>query len=106
MQIISEEKDENEEDANCVSKVRSLNNNKIYAMKRMSLSTIQKTNMDQYLDKVMKMLNKLNNPHRIKYYNYFIKGENLYIIMEYMNNSDIIGFIQAHKIFFYLFQKK
>ena len=98
MQIISEEKDENEEDANSVAKVRSLNNNKIYAMKRMSLSTIQKTNMDQYLDKVMNKLNKLNNPHIIKYYNYFIEGENLYIIMEYMNNSDIIGFIQAHKI--------
>lgn len=46
----------------------------------------------------MPILKGLNNPHIIKYYNYFIEDNNLYVVMEFMNNSDIRGFIQAHQI--------
>ena len=92
-----EEENENESE-NIVAKVRSLNNNKIYAMKKIKATNNQNNNIDLHIDKVMNMLKKLNNPHIIKYYNYFKKDDNYYIIMEFMNNSDIIGFIQAHKI--------
>ena len=79
-----------------VSKVRSLNNNKIYAMKSIGLRKIG-DKLDKYME-VMTQLKQLNNPHIIKYYKTFKDDQNLYLIMEYMNNSDINGFIKAHQI--------
>ena len=79
LQVLSEE-----EDPNFVAKVRSLNNNIIYAMKRIDLSKFEYSNINQYIDKVMEKLKGLNNPHILKYYNHFSEQNNLYIIMEYM----------------------
>ena len=87
-----------EESQNFVAKVRSLKDNQIYAMKRIDLTKSENSNINQYIDQVMNQLKGLNNPHILKYYNHFSDNMNLYIIMEYMNNSDIISFIQAHKI--------
>ena len=103
LQIMSPDEDDDDdeeenESENIVAKVRSLNNNKIYAMKKIKATNNQNNNIGLHIDKVMNILKKLNNPHIIKYYNYFKKDDNYYIIMEFMNNSDIIGFIQAHKI--------
>ena len=93
LMLISEE-----DDQNFVAKVRSLSNNKIYAMKKIDLTNNENSNINQYIDKIMDKLKGLNNPHILQYYNHFSDNVNLYIIMEYMNNSDIISFILAHKI--------
>ena len=79
-----------------ISKVRSLNNNKIYGMKRIELKKLGDDS--EKCMEVMTKLKQLNNPHIIKYYKTFEENENLYLIMEYMNNSDINGFIKAHQI--------
>ena len=94
LQVLSNE----EADKYFVAKVRSLNTNNLYSMKKMDLSNCQ-NNDKNYIDEVMKKLKDLNNPHIIKYYNHFIENNNLYIIMEFMNNSDIRGFIKAHQVF-------
>ena len=78
-----------------VAKVRSLNNHKIYAMKRIELNQIQNKNL--FLS-IMNNLIQLNNPHIIKYYKHFEEKNKLYLFMEFMNNSDINGFIKAHQI--------
>ncbi len=45
----------------------------------------------------MNIIKRLNNPHIIKYYNSFIDNNKLYIIMEFMDNGDFQGYIEAHK---------
>ena len=79
-----------------ISKVRSLNNNKIYAMKRIELKKLE-VESEKCME-IMTKLKQLNNPHIIKYYKTFEDNQNLYLIMEYMNNSDINGFIKAHQM--------
>ena len=83
------------QDSLYVAKVRSLNNHKIYAMKRIEFNKIQNTN--NFLN-IMQNLIQLNNPHIVKYYKYFNENNKLYLFMEFMNNSDINGFIKAHQI--------
>ena len=85
----------------CVYKVRSLKNDKIYAMKKIEVKSLENSNRQayiEYLDKVDK-LKEINNSHIIKYYNSFIFKDNLYLIMEYMNNSDIYDFIKTYQLF-------
>ena len=93
LQVLSEEYNKN-----YVSKVRSLNNNNIYSMKKIDLSQCPNVNQGNYIQNIMEKLKKLKNSHIIKYPTYFIENNNLYIIMEYMDNADIIGFIKAHQI--------
>ena len=103
LQVLSERDDDDEsaETFTCVEKVRSLNNHKIYAMKIIDLNKI---NYKNDLKEVLEKLKQLNNPHIIKYYKYFFEQDknnginNVYIIMEFMNNSDIKGFIKAHQV--------
>ena len=87
---------ENNNNSLFVSKVRSINNHKIYAMKSISLQKLG-NDLDKCIELITK-LQQLNNPHIIKYYKQFKDNENLYLIMEYMNNSDINGFIKAHQV--------
>ena len=102
LQVLSEN-DENEEEMqdNCfcfVAKVRSLNNQKIYAMKKIELDKLD--NPEKILNEIEK-LKEMNNPHIVKYYKSFKDEENsniLYVIMEFMNNYDIKGFIKAHQV--------
>ena len=94
LQVLSEEYNKN-----FVSKVRSLNNNNnVYSMKKIDLSQCPNVNQGNYIQNIMEKLKKLKNSHIIKYPTYFIENNNLYIIMEYMDNADISGFIQAHQI--------
>ena len=90
----------NEEDKSLlISKVRSLNNNKIYAMKRIELKKLgDDEDKKKRFKELMTKLKQLNHPYIIKYYKTFEDNDNLYLIMEYMNNSDIIGFIKAHQV--------
>ena len=44
-------------------------------------------------------LKSLNHPHLLKYYKMFHdKNKVLYLIYEYMNNSDLNSLIRAHSI--------
>ena len=98
LQFLSEEKEDDQNNFNFVAKVRSLNNQKIYSMKKIDLSQCFNNDIKKRVEEIMPILKGLNNPHIIKYYNYFIEDNNLYVVMEFMNNSDIRGFIQAHQI--------
>ena len=91
LQVLSEDNT-----SSFVAKVRSLNNHKIYAMKKIELNKIGNF---QNLKNQMIKLGELNNPHIMKYYKTFgDNNNNLYLIMEFMNNSDIYGFIKAHQV--------
>ena len=93
LQVLSQDND-----INFVAKVRSLNNNKIYSIKKINLSNYQDQTIKDKFRALMDKLKLLNNPHVIKYYHYFEENNNLYILMEFMNNADISGYIQAHQI--------
>ena len=93
LQILSESEDP--KDTSYVAKVRSLNNNKIYSMKKINLFGAQINNAKILLEKLI----EINHPHIIKYYTSFVENNDIYLIMEYMDNSDILGYIQAFQIF-------
>ena len=81
-----------------VAKVRSLINHKIYVMSSIDLNKLSKQVKILLFNQIEK-LKSLNHPHILKYYKEFTdQNEYLYIIMEYMNNSDLQSFIKAHQI--------
>ena len=82
-----------------VAKIRSLKNNKIYAMKQIDLTKVGTEKEKQLCRQEIDLLNQLNHNNINKYYKSFLDGETLYIIMEFMDNGDISGFINAHKKF-------
>jgi len=84
-----------EENSNFVAKVRSIQNHKIYALKRIIIQDYNQRM--QYYQQVQNLI-QLNHPHLIKYYKSFAQNENFYLVMEYMNNSDIDGFRKAHQV--------
>ena len=95
LQVLSEGKDNN--NLSFVTKVRSLKNNKIYSMKKINISGFQEAKQNIYT--LMNNLKKINHPHIVKYYNFFEENNFIYLIMEYMDNSDILGYIQGYQIF-------
>ena len=74
-----------------VLKARSLNNKKIYSLKE-----FKNCSNDFRLKQIFEDLKTFNHPHIIKYYDYFSDKNNLYLINEYINNSDIYGYIEAN----------
>ena len=84
-----------------VFKVRSKRNNKIYAMKRLNIKAIREDNEKAYQLTINEtsFLEGLNHPHIIKYYKNFTEGDILYIIIEFIANGDMNGFIEAHQKF-------
>ena len=86
-------------ESNFVSKVRSLKNNKIYAMRKIDLKKIENEEEKKLCLAQMEKLKSLIHPHLIRHYKTF-KDENdcLYLIYEFMNNSDIQSFIRAHQV--------
>ena len=88
LQILTEDQNQNQNQKQCiVIKVRSLKNNKLYAMKKIN------NNINEY---ILQKLVQLNNPHILKYYKYFKENNNYYLIMELMNNDNINNFINGH----------
>ena len=95
LQVLSEN---NKQGDSFVAKVLSRTNNKIYSMKKVDLSQnkdFNSKNASSLLDKLI----TINHPHILRYFTYFQERNNLYLIMEYMDNADIIGYIQAYQIF-------
>ena len=82
-----------------VAKIRSLKNKKIYAMKQIDLSLVGSEKERQLCKQEIILLQELDHPNINKYYKSFINNNCLYIIMEFMDNGDISGFISAHKKF-------
>ena len=83
---------------NIISKVRSLKNNKIYAMKKIELNKMKNEEEKQLCLDQMEKLKIIKHPHLLQYYKTFKdENNNLYMIYEYMNNSDLNSFIKAHQ---------
>ena len=83
---------------NVISKVRSLKNNKLYAMKKVELNKIKNEQEKQLCLDQMEKLKTINHPHLLEYYKTFKdENNNIYMIYEYMNNSDLNSFIKAHQ---------
>ena len=79
-----------------VSKVKSKKNQKMYAMKMIDLGLVNDEQEINLLMNEIKIIQSLNSPHIVKYYKHFKIGNKLYILMEYINNGDIKGYIQAN----------
>ncbi len=82
-----------------VAKIRSLKNKKIYAMKQIDLDKVGSNKEKQLCKQEITLLQQLDHPNINKYYKSFESNNCLYIIMEFMDNGDISGFIDAHKKF-------
>ena len=82
-----------------VAKVRSLKNKKVYAMKQVNLEKVGSDKERELCKGEIKLLEKLNHPNINKYYKTLVKNNCIYIIMEFMDNGDLSGFINAHKKF-------
>ena len=80
-----------------VAKVKSKKDQKIYAMKMIDFGLIKDPKEMELSLNEMKIIQSLNSPHIIKYYNSFNEQNKFYILMEYINNGDIKGYIQAHQ---------
>ena len=84
---------------NPISKVRCIKNNKIYAMKKIDLDLVENKDEKKLVRNQMERLKTIDHPHLLKYYKTF-EEENkyIYLIYEYMNNSDLNSLIKAHSI--------
>ena len=80
-----------------VAKVKSKINDKIYAMKMIDFALIRDPIEKQLSLNEIKIIESFDSPHIIKYYNNFNIEEKLYILMEYIDNGDIKGYISAHQ---------
>ena len=74
-----------------VIKVRSLINQKIYAMKIINLEKNEENK--EYFISEIEMLKKLNHQNIVKYYTSFQKENQIYIIMEYLEYGDLNDYI-------------
>ena len=85
-----------------VYKVQSKLNKKIYAMKMINLTEVKKKdnekgNLYRLVFNEATFLNKLSFPHIIKYYTNFLEGDNLFLILEYINNGDVNDLIRTRE---------
>ena len=74
-----------------ILKAQSLINQKIYAVKMINLE--KNKPYIEYIKSEIGMLNKLNHKNIVKYYTNFIEGNNMYIIMEYLEYGDLNDYI-------------
>ena len=79
-----------------VAKVKSKKNFKIYAMKKYDLSLIDDDDYKKYYENENIFMQNLNHPNVCKLYNTFGDDNNLYMIMEFMNNGNLSTFINAN----------
>ena len=80
-----------------VAKVKSKIDQQLYAMKMIDFSLINDEEEKQLSKNEIEIIKSLNSPHIIKYYTSFFVGQKFYILMEYINNGDIKGYITAHQ---------
>ena len=80
-----------------VAKVRSKINKKIYAMKQINFEKINEEKAIELCKREIKIHQKLEHPHIVKYYKNFEENNCLYAIMEFMDNKDMKNFIEVHE---------
>ena len=80
-----------------VAKVKSKINHKLYAMKMIDLSLLKEQIEINFAINEIKIIQSLNSPHINKYYFSFVLQNKLYIIMEFMSNGDLKGYLNAYK---------
>ena len=80
-----------------IAKVKSKRNREIYAMKMIDLTKLKDPKEKELSLNEIKLIQGLNSPHIINYYHNFLDNNKLYIIMDFMNNGDLKGFIEANK---------
>ena len=78
------------------SKVRSKLNSKIYAMKKIKEDYTEYGDEDD-IQKEFGALKNMKSPNITKYFKYFYQGSCLYIVYEYLNNTDLEGYLNAYK---------
>ena len=79
-----------------VAKVKSKINHKIYAMKMIDFDKAKDPSAKQFAISEIMLIQRLNSPHIIKYYHNFTIGNKMYIIMDFMNNGDLSGYVKAY----------
>ena len=78
-----------------VNKVKSKKDQNIYAMK---IITLDKAKEIDVLRNEIEIMKSLDNPHIVKYYNYFEEQNNIYILMEYIDNGDLQKYSEQYRI--------
>ena len=79
-----------------VAKVKSKKNHKIYAMKMIDFDKAKDPSAKQFAMSEIMLIQGLNSPHIIKYYHNFMIQNKMYIIMDFMNNGDLSGYVKAY----------
>jgi len=80
-----------------VAKVKSNINKKIYAMKMIDFSLIKNPPEIELTKNEIKIIKTLKSPHIIRFYNSFEENGKYYILMEFINNGDMKGYILVHQ---------
>ena len=80
-------------------KVLSKINNKVYSMKILDLNELKSKGEKEYESnlKEIKLLEDLSHPNIAKHFKNFEENNHLYIIFEYISDTDLSKFIKAHK---------
>jgi serine/threonine protein kinase len=73
-----------------------LSNQQKVAIKKISLT--QKNNILQKIDQEVSIMQKINHPNIVKYYDVIKSNDYLYIVMEYCNNGSLEDVIKYHEI--------
>ena len=76
-----------------VFKVRSLIDNKVYAIK----GIFKDPKKNKYHYREISMLTKLKHPYIVNYYDYFEDEKYVYLIIEYMENGSLLDFINSYR---------
>ena len=80
-----------------VAKVKSNINKQIYAMKMIDFSLIKNQEEIDLTKNEIEIIKTLKSPHIIRFYNSFEEKGKYYILMEFINNGDMKGYILVHQ---------
>ena len=70
--------------------------NKYYALKKIYIKDINKIDDDSFLNEI-KNLSKFNFKYIVKFYEFYIKSDNLNVVMEYAGDLNLQKFIKKYK---------
>ena len=76
-----------------VHKVKRLADKSIYVMKQINISGMSPRQRDEAINEVH-ILNKLESPFIVKYYESFIEKNTLHIVMEFCEGGDLSNYLR------------
>ena len=79
-----------------VWKVRHRENNKIYAIKVISKTTILESGMVSQMNREIEIMYRLHHPHIIKLINHFEDEDNIYLIMDFASKGQLYNHLKKH----------